>query len=239
MLAAVGAPLVELPNRHVAWIGYVKGLPVEERPSLEAFYARGQSVSLLPADDGLRVAGVVAEPGRWTAEAAPAGMLRAMAAFPGLGERMTTATVVGRPVAVRALRIAVRAATPPGIVPLGDAGLQSDPAFGQGIAWALRGAWRLAEVIDRRLRLPGDAPLAVPPAAAREPLHLPLTLGMSLFAAIPPASILERLMVRSAAQSPRTAALALRLAVGLATAAPESGPRRTAGQWLSEALMKR
>lgn len=238
LLAAAGVPLVRLPNRHVVWIGYAQGIPSEARPYLEAYYARGHSVSLLPADGGLRVAGVVAPSDQWTPATAADGMLRAMARFPELRDRTAIASIVGRPIAVRGLRIGLRAAPPQGIVPLGDAGLNTDPAFGQGIAWALRGARSLAAEVDRRLRLPGDGPLTVPASAAREPLHLPLALGMSLFSQIPPASTLERLIVRSAAQSPRTAALALRLALGLATAAPD-GSRRGPGRWLGEALSKR
>ena len=65
LLAAAGCPMKALPNRHVAWIAYVAGVPAEARPCLEAFYRGGRSVSLLPADGGLRVAGVVVPGNRW------------------------------------------------------------------------------------------------------------------------------------------------------------------------------
>jgi|GEM_PF-1388134 len=225
LLAAVGGPALTLPNRHVAWIAYVAGFPAEPRPKLEAFYHGGRAVSLLPSDGGLRVAGVVAPGNAWTSEVAAARMLAVMRAIPDLEARAAWATVVSAPVAVRGLRNAVRFTARAGIVPLGDAALQSDPAFGQGIAWALSGARRLAGAVDLALRGGGAGALVVPPSAARGPLAWPLTLGMSAFSAIPPGSLLERLIVRGASQSPRTTALAVRLACGFATAAPLDGHR--------------
>jgi 2-polyprenyl-6-methoxyphenol hydroxylase-like FAD-dependent oxidoreductase len=236
LLAAAGSRPRTLPNRHAAWIAYVTGVPHDLRPALEAYYRGGRSVSLLPADGGLRVAGVVVPHNRWRRADASQRMMASMRAFPELRERLADARIVSPPVDVRGLRNAARLTTVPGIVPAGDAALQSDPAFGQGIAWALRGARRLAHAIDAALTAPGDEPVVVAASAAREPLTLPLTLGMSAFSAIPPGSLLERIIVRSAARSPRTSALALRLATGFATAAPDNGPRRGPGAFLREVL---
>ena len=237
LLAAAGSRPRTLPNRHAAWIAYVAGVPREPRPALEAYYRGGRSVSLLPADGGLRVAGVVVPANRWRRSDAAAHMLSTMRAFPELRERLADAHITSPPVDVRGLRNATRLNTMPGMAPAGDAALQSDPAFGQGIAWALRGARRLARAIDVALNAPGDEPVIVPASAAREPLALPLTLGMSAFSAIPPGSLLERIVVRSAARSPRTSALALRFATGFATAAPDNGPRRGPGTFLREVLI--
>jgi hypothetical protein len=174
------------------------------------------------------VAGVVAPDNRWPRREAATRMLSAMRAFPELRARLADARVVSAPVAVRGLRNAVRLRTLPGLVPAGDAALQSDPAFGQGIAWALRGARRLAGSIDRALHDGGNAPPTIPATEALEPLWLPLTLGMSAFSAIPPGSLLERLLVRGAAQGPITSTLALRLAVGFSTAARDRSNRTPA-----------
>jgi len=236
LLAAAGVVTRSLPNRHVAWIAYVDGIPTEERPALEAYYRNGRSVSLLPCDGGLRVAGVVMPGSAWSRREAPGRMLAAMRAIPELWQRVAEARIVSSPVAVRGLRNAVRLALPPGLAAAGDAALQSDPAFGQGISWALRGARRLATAIDRALRAAPDGPVQIPPSAAREPLSLPLTLGMSAFSAIPPGSLLERLIVRSASQSPKSSALALRAAVGFATAAPDGGLRRSPTTFLRDVV---
>jgi 2-polyprenyl-6-methoxyphenol hydroxylase-like FAD-dependent oxidoreductase len=214
----------------------VAGVPDEERPALEAFYRGGRSISLLPCDGGLRVAGVVAPGNAWTPNQAAARMLATMQAFPELRGRLEGARIVSRPVSVRGLRNVVRAAAVPGLVAAGDAAVQSDPSFGQGITWALRGARRLAAVVDDALRSEGGGPLAIAPSAAREPFSLPLLLGMSAFSAIPPGSVVERLLIRSVSQSPYTSTLALRLAVGFSTAAADSGPRRSATTFLREVL---
>jgi 2-polyprenyl-6-methoxyphenol hydroxylase-like FAD-dependent oxidoreductase len=235
LMAAAGCAPRTLPNRHVAWIAYIAGIPAEPRPKLEAFYRRGGSVSLLPADAGLRVAGVVAPGNRWPRREAASRMLGALRGFPELRARLADARVVSPPVAVRGLRNAVRLRTLPGLVPAGDAALQSDPAFGQGIAWALRGARRLAAAIDRALQGGGEGPLAVPATAALEPLWLPLTLGMSAFSAIPPGSLLERLLVRGAAQGPITSTLMLRLAVGFSSAARDTC-RRTPAAFVRDVI---
>jgi len=237
LLAAAGSLPRELPNRHTAWIGYVAGLPAEPRPKLEALYRDGRSVSLLPSDAGLRVAGVVAPGNRWQLAEAAEQMLRVMRSFPELRGRSADARVVSPPVAVRGLRNAARMTAVPGIVPAGDAALQSDPAFGQGIAWALRGARRLATAIDAALRAPGDGPLLIPSSASREPLALPLTLGMSVFSAIPPGSLLERLFIRSVANAPITSTFALRIASGFATAPPDRATGRSATTFLRDVLV--
>jgi len=157
-----------------------------------------------------------------------------MRAMPELCGRLAAARIVSEPVAVRGLRNAVRLRTVPGLAPAGDAALQSDPAFGQGIAWALRGARRLARAAGAALARPGEGPVTVPATAALEPLSLPLTLGMSAFSAIPPGSMLERLIVRSAARAPITSTLALRFAAGFASAAPDGVGRRPAAAFVRD-----
>jgi 2-polyprenyl-6-methoxyphenol hydroxylase-like FAD-dependent oxidoreductase len=236
LLRMAGGASLTLPNRHSAWIAYVDGIPREDRPALEAHYQGRRSVSLLPCDAGLRVAGVVTPGNDWPRREAAKRMLAALASMPELGERVRNATIVSPPVQVRGLRNTVRLRLPPGIVAAGDAALQSDPAFGQGISWALRGARRVARAADSALRAAPDGPVIVDPAAAREPWSLPLFLGMSAVSAIPPGSLLERLMVRSAARSPRTSTVVLRLATGFATAATDGGPRRSPGTFLGDVL---
>lgn len=236
LLQRVATPARTLPNRHIAWIAYLDGLPDEERPCLEAYYRAGRSVSLLPTDSGLWVAGVIAAGNRWSRTEAPAAMLALMRSFPELRARLSAARVASSPVSVRGLRNAVRFRSIVGMVPAGDAALQSDPAFGQGITWALRGGRRLARAIDDALARPGDEPLVIPLSATREPLALPLMLCMSAFSAITPGSLLERIVIRGAAQSPRASALALRFAAGFATAAPDGGAPRTPSRFLAEAL---
>lgn len=236
LLTAVRHQSRALPNRHMAWIAYVAGMPFEERPALEAIYRGGRSVSLLPCDGGLRVAGVVAPGNTWTPPEAAERMLATMRRFPDLRGRLAAARIVTRPVSVRGLRNAVRSAAVPGLVAAGDASVQSDPAFGQGITWALRGARRLAAVVDRELQASSGGPLSIAPSAAREPLSLPLLLGMSAFSAIPPGSIVERLLIRSAARAPYSSTVALRLAVGFSTAAADAGPSRTPAAFLRELL---
>lgn len=225
-----------LPNRHVAWIAYIAGIPFEERPALEAYYRNGRSVSLLPCDSGLRVAGVVAPGNAWTPPKAAERMLATMRTFPELDQRIDNARIVTQPISVRGLRNMVRSALVPGLVAAGDAAVQSDPSFGQGITWALRGARRLAVQVDRALQTTAGSPVTIAPAAAREPLSLPLLFGMSVFSAIPPGSMLERLLIRSVARSPYSSTVALRLAVGFATAAADAGPRRTPTTFLREVL---
>jgi menaquinone-9 beta-reductase len=236
LLRMAGAASLTLPNRHSAWIAYVDGVPREDRPALEAYYQGARSVSLLPCDAGLRVAGVVAPDNGWPRREAASRMLAAMAAMPGLSRRVRDASIVSEPVQVRGLRNMVRLMTPPGIVAAGDAALQSDPAFGQGISWALRGARQVALAADRALQSAAEGPVFVDSAAPREPWSLPLFLGMSAVSAIPPGSLLEQLLIKSAARAPITSTLVLRLATGFAAAAPDEGPGRSPTTFLRDVL---
>jgi len=239
LLAGAGATRRTLPNRHIAWIAYIDGIPREERPMLEAYYRGGRSVSLLPSDGGLRIAGVVVPGNGWSRAEAPAQMLAAMREFPELRTKVANAEVVSRPMAARGLRNSVTLAAMPGIAAAGDAAIQSDPAFGQGISWALRGARRLALSADAALQGTTRGPIRLPSTASREPLALPLTLGMSVFSAIAPGSTIERLLVRSAAQAPKTSALALRVAVGFATVRDVHGRGRSVSAFLRDVVAPR
>ena len=223
-----------LPNRHVALIAYVAGVPREERPCLEAFYDHGRSASMLPADAGLRVVGVMAPPDRWPRAAWPERMLAELRRYPGMAARLRQARLVSPPVPVRGLRNALRRVARPGFAAAGDAAAQTDPAFGQGISWALRAGSRLAQVADATLD--GDRPVTLPAGAAWEPVFVPLFFGLSLLSAVPPASLLERLIVASAAGSPLTTTAALRLALGLAVTPRPAPAVRTAAAWVRGAL---
>lgn len=225
-----------LPNRHTALIAYIDGVPPDEHPCLEGFYDRGRSASMLPADGGLRVAGVMATPDRWPRAEWPGRILAELRRYPGMADRLAHARVVSAPTPVRGLRNALRQPARPGFAAIGDAAAQTDPAFGQGIAWGLRAGRRLAQAADTALRA-GDGPVLVHAGAVWEPVFLPLFAGISLFSAIPPGSTLERLVVASAAESPQTSALALRAILGLAaTPAPGTGPALVASRWLGETL---
>lgn len=225
-----------LPNRHVALIGYVAGVPAEEHPHLEAFYDHGRSASMLPADGGLRVVGVMASPDRWPRGEWGQRMLAELRAYPGMAERLRGARLVGAPRPVRGLRNMLRRTSRPGFAVVGDAAAQTDPAFGQGISWALRSGSRLARAADALLD-EGDGPLNLPTRAVWEPVFLPLFFGTSLLSAVPPASLLERLIAASAAGAPLTTAAALRLLLGLAATPRPGSPVRTAAAWVRGALL--
>jgi flavin-dependent dehydrogenase len=227
-----------LPNRHVAIIAYLAGVPPEDRPCLEGFYDEGRAASLLPADAGLRVAGVMAPPHRWPRAEWGARLLAELRRYPGMAERLRAARVVGAPVAVRGLRNTLRRPVRPGFAAVGDAAAQTDPAFGQGIAWALRAGARLAAVADEALAA-GTGPVTLPARAAWEPLFVPMFFGIGLLSLVPPGSRLERLIVASAAGAPITTAATLRLALGLAAAPRPASPMRTAAAWVRGALVPR
>lgn len=224
-----------LPNRHAALIAYIDGVPQEERPQLEGFYGRGRSASMLPADCGLRVVGVMAPADRWPRSEWPARMMAELRGYPGMACRLRRARLVTPPTPVRGLRNLLRTPTRPGFAAIGDAAIQTDPAFGQGISWALRAGERLAQSAGAALRT-GSGPVTMPRRFAWEPAFLPLFLGISALSALAPGSILERLVAASAAGSPITSAAALRLALGFATTPRHHAPLRTATSWLRGAI---
>lgn len=228
-----------LPNRHVALIAYLDGAPREERPCLEAYYDHGRSASMLPADAGLRVVGVVAPPDRWPRAQWPERMMAELRRYPGMAERLRHARLVTAPTPVRGLRNALRRPARPGFAAVGDAAVQTDPAFGQGISWALRAGARLAALAAAALDTTTGPPL-LRPGPAWEPVFLPLFYGTSLLSAVPPGSRLERLIMASAAAAPLTTSAALRLALGF-TVVPAAGVSRpaAAGAWLRGALAHR
>ncbi|HEY7294909.1 MAG TPA: hypothetical protein VH916_07690, partial [Dehalococcoidia bacterium] len=116
------------------------------------------------------------------------------------------------------------------------AGLQTDPLFGQGIAWALRsGEWAAEETL-RRLHHVGAPPPGEPYRLLRARTFAHRFLGMSAFSAVPPGSMLERLLIASAASSPRSTRLFLRLILGFATVSRAQMPRRGLSTWLHEAV---
>ena len=201
-----------LPNRHTALIAYIEGVPREERPRLEGFYDHGRSASLLPADHGLRVAGVMATPDRWPRAEWPERMLAELRRYPGMAERLRDARLASAPVPVRGLRNLLRRTARPGVAAIGDAAAQTDPAFGQGIAWALRSGARLAAAADAALAS-GSEPISLPARQAWEQRALPLFLGISTLSAVPPGSRLEQLLGASGARAPWTTNLALALAL--------------------------
>ena len=225
-----------LPNRHTALIAYLDGVPREGRPCLEGFYDHGRSASMLPADAGLRVVGVMVPPERWPRAEWGERMLAELRRYPGLRERLRHARLATRPVPVRGLRNALRRTTRPGFAAIGDAATQTDPAFGQGISWALRAGNRLAEAAHAALAA-GDGPVTLPPRVAWEPVFLPLFFGISLLSAVPPGSLLEQAIMASAAGSPLTAPT-LRLALGFAVRPRPAPPLRTAAVWLRSALVR-
>jgi 2-polyprenyl-6-methoxyphenol hydroxylase-like FAD-dependent oxidoreductase len=233
---AARLPERRLPNRHTALIAYVDGVPREERPCLEGFYDEGRSASMLPADAGLRVVGVMTPPDRWPRAEWPERMLAELRRYPGMAERLRDARLVTAPTPARGLRNLLRRPSRPGFVAVGDAAAQTDPAFGQGISWALRSGGRLAEAADTVLAH-GAGPAIVRTGEVWEPVFLPLFYGISVFSSVPPGSMWERLIVAAAAGSPITTAAALRLVLGFAVSpAPHGSSRRTAAAWTRHAL---
>jgi 2-polyprenyl-6-methoxyphenol hydroxylase-like FAD-dependent oxidoreductase len=228
-------PERRLPNRHVALIAYVAGVPPEERPDLEAFYDEGRSASMLPADSGLRVVGVMAPPDRWPRAEWGARVLAELRAYPGMAERLRDARLVTPPVPVRGLRNVLRRPARPGLAVIGDAAAQTDPAFGQGISWALRSGRRLAREADAALN-DGGGPLVLPARVTWEPVFAPLFFGTSALSAVPPASRLERLIVASAASAPLTTTATLRMLLGLAATPRPGSPARVATAWMRDLL---
>jgi flavin-dependent dehydrogenase len=236
---AARLPERRLPNRHTALIAYVDGVPREERPCLEGFYDEGRAASMLPADSGLRVVGVMVPPDRWPRAQWSARMLDELRRYPGMARRLRDARVVTEPAPVRGLRNILRCPVRPGFVAVGDAAAQTDPAFGQGISWALRSGSRLARAAHAALAV-GQGPVRVPVPAGQvwEPVFLPLFYGISLFSAVPPGSLLERLIVASAAGAPITTTVALRTVLGFAaTPAPPGYAPRTLAAWTRGALV--
>lgn len=234
---AARLPDAVFPNRHAAWIAYLSGVPEDRAPSLEGYYWHGRSASFLPADAGLRVAGVMTPVGAWPASEAATRLLDALRSFPPLRARLATARVLGRPIHVSGLRNVVRIPSRPGVTLIGDAALQTDPAFGQGISWALQSAAESVPAIDRYLRgereSPGPASL---PAAFRQLQVLGVFAGTGLLSSLRPCSWIERLVAANAATAPWTTELALRLALGLVTSSRAGSPAATATLRLREAL---
>ncbi len=226
-----------LPNRHTALIAYLDGVPDAGPAALEGFYDRGRSASLLPADGGLHVAGVMAPSPYWRREEWPARLLAALRAYPELAPRLRAARIVTAPVTVRGLRNVLRRPVRPGFAAIGDAAAQTDPAFGQGISWALRSGARLADAADAALRQ-GAGPVCLPARQVWEPVFAPLFAGISLLSLLSPGSTAERLVVASVAQSPRTSAAALRLLLGLGALPRPAPARQIAAAWAGGALAR-
>jgi len=227
---------VLLPNRHTAYVAYLDGVAPGPSVALEGYYLHGHAASLLPADHGLRVGGVMVLGEPWREHDLSARLLTEMRRFPPLAERLRGARVVSRPVLVRGLRNVWREPRLPGLVLVGDAGLQTDPLFGQGITFALRcGAWA-AEAIDRGLR-DGDLDGALLAYARRRARVLGLRFaGISLFSLVPPGSRLEQVLIENARSATWSTRLGLRLMLGFTTVSRERPPRRTLGTWVREAL---
>lgn len=236
LVRGAGTRTYALPNRHTAYVAYIAGVPHEARPALEGYYWHGRSASLLPADGGLRVAGVMAPPGSWPPGTWNEQLLPALRRFEPLRPRLADACVVSPPVAVRGLRNVWRESTLPGLLLLGDAGLQTDPLFGQGISWALRsGEWAANDALDQ-LGRGADRRRTERLRRLRARTFSHRFLGMSAFSAVPPGSMLERLLIAGAAASPKSTRLFLRLILGFATVSRDESPRRGLSTWLREAL---
>ncbi len=225
-----------LPNRHTAYVAYVAGIPGEPEPALEGYYWHGRSASLLPADGGLRVAGVMAPPGSWPPGSWCERLLDELRRFSPLRERLEHARLVSRPVAVRGLRNVWRESATPGLVLIGDAGLQTDPLFGQGISWALRSGEWAADETAQQLQHGSATPVSRSYRSVRARTLAHRFLGMSAFSALPPGSLPERLLIAGAASSPKSTRLFLRLILGFATMSRPEAPRRGLSTWLHEAL---
>jgi 2-polyprenyl-6-methoxyphenol hydroxylase-like FAD-dependent oxidoreductase len=165
-------------------------------------------------------------------------MLDELRRYPGMAARLRHARLVSAPTPIRGLRNMLRRPSRPGFVAVGDAAVQTDPAFGQGISWALRSGSRLAAAADAALAR-DQGPVLVPAGTVWEPVFLPLFFGISALSAVAPGSLLERLIVASAAGAPITTAATLRLILGLAaTPAPPGYSLRTAAAWTRDVLVR-
>lgn len=209
---AARLPEWRLPSRHTALIAYVDGIPHEERPYLEGYYRHGRSASLLPADGGLRVAGVMGAAEQWERAMWGERLLAELRAYPGMRHRLRDARLVTDPVPVRGLRNLLRRTARPGFAVIGDAAAQTDPAFGQGIAQALRSGARLAEQADEALRR-SDGPVTLSAHRAWELRTLALFPGISLLSAVPPGSMTEQIIGAAGASAPGVTGSALSLAL--------------------------
>ena len=236
LVHGAGVKSLTLPNRHTAYMAYLAGVAPEARPALEGYYQQGRAASLLPADNGLRVAGVMAPPGSWAANRLEERLLVELRRFPSLRDRLAGACVVGRPVNVRGLRNVWRTSATNGLLMVGDAGVQTDPLFGQGISWALRSAAWAVESVDESLRA-ADPAAALRQYARRKARTLfHRFAAMSVISAIEPGSALERLLIANAAVNPPSTALALRLMLGFGTVSRRHSSPRSAATWVREAL---
>ncbi len=234
-----GAKTYTLPNRHTAYFAYLDGIPHESEPSLEGYYEHGRSASLLPADNGLRVGGVMAPAGSWPPAAIEGRLLAELRRFPALRPRLEHAKVVTRPMAAFGLRNVWRGQPSPGVLLLGDARVQTDPLFGQGISWALRAAEDAAAFIAEGFARQ-DIDGAVKAHMRRQSLvYGHRFTGMSLISMIPPASMLERLFIGNATVNPASTALFLRLILGYATVSRRHATPRTVATWVREAMRGR
>src|SRR5581483_2204548 len=177
-----------------------------------------------------------APPGSWPAGSWSDRLLGELRRYAPLRARLARARVVSPPVAVRGLRNVWRESTTPGLLLLGDAAVQTDPLFGQGISWALRGGeWAANDVLARLGEHTGERrSISLQQVRSRTFVHR--FLGMSAFSTVPPGSMVERLLIAGAAASPKSTALVLRLILGFATVSREQAPRRSLATWLREAL---
>ena len=100
----------------------------------------------------------------------------------------------------------------------------------EGLVGAVR-VVKLAEEADAALAT-GGGPVRLSVRVTWERAFLPLFAGISLLSAVPPGSLLERLIVASAANGPITTAAMLRLLLGFAaTPAAPGASVRAAAAW--------
>ncbi len=236
LVRQAGVKTFMLPNRHSAYFAYIDGIPAEAEPGLEGYYEHGRSASLLPADGGLRVAGVMTPTENWASADREQRLLAELRRFPTLRPRLAHASVVTRPVAAFGLRNIWRGPSAPGVLLLGDAGIQTDPLFGQGISWALRGAAQAATDIAAGFvrRDPDSAARAH--GGRRLLVFGHRFLGMSLISMIEPASTLERLFIANAVANPASTSLLLRLMLGYTTVSRGEQTPRTMATWIREVV---
>jgi len=239
LIRSAGTRTFTWPNRHTAYMAYISGIANENEPGLEGYYWHGRSASLLPADNGLRVAGVMAPPNSWPRETRGDRLLAELRRFPPLRERLCDARLIAEPVPVRGLRSVWRGPVAKGLLLIGDAGMQSDPLFGQGISWALRSADWAAEAIDAGLRAQEPASALRAYSKRRAIVFGHRFAAMTAVSMIEPGSMLERLVIANATVNPASTALVLRLLLGFGTVSRSSRPRRTLETWLREAIRTR